>query len=100
MTPRKLTLVIVIVALLVVSYLLVQSQNARMCKIGKVRSSFDLPSEPQMARFQTTRVDENCNLIVGPVQTVPIDELPPGVFDPNIIRDELPPLTRDKTGGK
>ena len=93
MKPRTFGLVIAILVLLVATFLFVQSQNARLCKVGKITSTFDAPSEPGMAAFQTSRIDENCNLIIGPVQTVPIEELPGGVFDPYAQSGDFPTLT-------
>lgn len=93
MKPRTFGLVIAILVLLVATFLFVQSQNVKLCKVGKITSSMNAPSEPGMANFRTTRIDGNCNVIIGPVQTIPIEDLPGGVLDPNAVSNEFSTLT-------
>lgn len=50
-----------------------------------------------MASFRTISFDKNCNQVIGPVQTVPIDQLPPLALDPNARSANLETLSDNRT---
>ena len=98
MKPSKLRLVagIVVLVLVIVTFALVQSQNEKICPGAKLTTSFSVPAEQGMATFQTTTIDDDCNAIAGPVQTVPIEELPLGVINSNTRHSDFQTVTINK----
>lgn len=84
MKSNKLSLAAVIVVLLLV--IPTTAQDKKVCPMGELNVSFDLPSEAGMASFQRVTVDENCNIIREPVKTIRFNELPPKIR--NLVTDE------------
>lgn len=81
---HKSTVTILSIVFTLISVLSISAQqsepNGIDCPSGMFTTTF--PAPPQgMANFRVVRLDENCNLVEGPVLTVAVEALPPIALD-------------------
>ncbi len=67
------------------------------CPPGVLSVSFDAPPAG-MANYSTVHLDEDCRPIVGPVRTVPVDQLPAIALDPLARQAVFEPVVEGKEG--